>query len=60
MLPQYFPASTWLNDGGCTLTKASNPTLLSETDADLYWLSLQEVLIKKAQESSENGLQFVW
>lgn len=55
MLPQYFPASTWLNGGGCSLRQASNLALLSKTDADLYWLSLQGMLIKEAEESSKNG-----
>lgn len=27
----YCPASTWLNGGGCFLTKTRSPTLLSET-----------------------------
>lgn len=56
----YFPASTLMNGGGRSFTKASNPTFLSKIDADLYWLCLQGVLIKKVQKSSKDGLQLLW
>lgn len=59
MLPQYFPASTWLNGGGCSLRQASNPALLSKTDADLYWLSLQGMLIKKYRSLQKMATAYV-